>query len=157
LERWHARLLHAIVVAEARLSETEHAAQVYLANHPNTHTKVGKLLARFNVNALADSRGSFTSAFASSWKSRFVLIRMDLLFSKTVLATALKSSLDHRQARSDMSNARSHIRHFLSAHSAAMQLKFWDRLFASWHIFHLPLVFLLFLAGVTHVVAVHWY
>jgi hypothetical protein len=33
----------------------------------------------------------------------------------------------------------------------------YQRLFGLWHVLHLPLIFMLFLAGIVHVVAVHVY
>ena len=153
----HARLLHAIAVAEARLTATGQAAKIYLADHPLLHSEIAATLAQFDVDALAESRGGLRAALASPFKGRYALLRMDMLISKAALTRQLPEGYSRRQANADTANARAHIRHFLLAHRTATQLKFWDRLFSSWHIFHLPLVFLLFLAGVTHVVAVHWY
>ena len=33
----------------------------------------------------------------------------------------------------------------------------WQRLFGLWHVLHLPLIFMLFIAGIVHVIAVHMY
>ena len=47
-------------------------------------------------------------------------------------------------------------RYALAVRKAA-ELTFFERLFALWHVFHLPLFFLMLLSGVVHVWAVHHY
>ncbi len=47
-------------------------------------------------------------------------------------------------------------RYFQSIEQAA-ELGFYDRLFAAWHVLHLPLFILLILTAIVHVVAVHLY
>lgn len=37
------------------------------------------------------------------------------------------------------------------------QLHFYERLLVGWRIFHIPLIFILFISGSVHVFAVHWY
>jgi hypothetical protein len=149
----HARLLHAIALAEARLLMTEQATTNYLAAHPVQQQQVSETLSRFCITSLAQSRGSLLVALGVPFRCRLALLRLDYLFSRFVWAGRSRFSVSW----AEVASARAHIRHFLRAYRKASQLKFWDRLFSAWHIFHLPLVFLLFIAGVTHVVAVHWY
>ncbi|MGJ4943589.1 pyridine nucleotide-disulfide oxidoreductase [Bradyrhizobium sp. HKCCYLS1011] len=49
------------------------------------------------------------------------------------------------------------VRRYAAAVRKAAELTFFERLFSLWHIFHLPLFFLMFLAGIVHVWAVHHY
>lgn len=49
------------------------------------------------------------------------------------------------------------VRRYAAAVRKAAQLTFFERLFSLWHIFHLPLFFLMLLAGIVHVWAVHHY
>ena len=49
------------------------------------------------------------------------------------------------------------IRAFVDAVVRAAQLGFYDRLFAFWHLLHMPLFVLLLLTGIVHVIAVHLY
>ncbi len=45
----------------------------------------------------------------------------------------------------------------LAAVRKAAAFAFYERLFALWHVLHLPLFILLILAAIIHVVAVHFY
>lgn len=49
------------------------------------------------------------------------------------------------------------VRNYFATVVKAAELTFFERLFALWHVFHLPLFFLMLLAGVVHVWAVHQY
>ena len=49
------------------------------------------------------------------------------------------------------------VRTYCAAVIKAAELTFFERLFGLWHVFHLPLFFLMLLAGVVHVWAVHQY
>lgn len=78
------------------------------------------------------------------------------------MAGALK--LRARQAGWGWSERRRHrrdARRFLKAYLRTVrkvaELGFYERLFSFWHVLHLPLFFMLVVAGVLHVVAVHMY
>jgi hypothetical protein len=49
------------------------------------------------------------------------------------------------------------VRSYLRAVNAAAQFGTFERIFALWHIMHVPLLYLLALSGVYHVIAVHMY
>ncbi len=149
----HARLLHAIAVAEARLMATEQASSTYLVAHATQQKQVAETLSRFCLTTLSQSRGSMLAALTVPFRCRLALLRLDFVFSWSMWAGRTQFSVTW----AEVAFARAHVRHYLRAYRTASQLKFWDRLFSAWHIFHLPLVFLLFVAGVTHVVAVHWF
>lgn len=53
--------------------------------------------------------------------------------------------------------AKQHIGNYLDAVVKASELSFYERLFALWHILHMPMYFLLIFAGIVHIVAVHLY
>ena len=46
---------------------------------------------------------------------------------------------------------------FVDAVCEAAQLSSWERLFALWHVLHVPFLYLLVVSGIVHVVAVHMY
>jgi hypothetical protein len=54
-------------------------------------------------------------------------------------------------------NALRSIRGYLGAVCVVARFRSYERIFALWHAFHLPLCFLLFLTAAVHVVAVHLY
>ena len=49
------------------------------------------------------------------------------------------------------------MHNYLDAVVKASGLALYDKLFAMWHLLHLPLYFLLIVTGIVHVVAVHLY
>jgi hypothetical protein len=61
------------------------------------------------------------------------------------------------EQRRQKSKVRREIVSFLNSVSRAAQLTFWERVFSLWHLFHVPLFFVLIVSGVIHVVAVHLY
>jgi hypothetical protein len=46
---------------------------------------------------------------------------------------------------------------FVDAVCEAALLTSWERLFALWHVLHVPFLYLLVVSGIVHVVAVHMY
>jgi hypothetical protein len=46
---------------------------------------------------------------------------------------------------------------FVDAVCEASQLSSWERMFSLWHVLHVPFLYLLVIAGIVHVVAVHMY
>ncbi|MCF8473629.1 MAG: hypothetical protein K9G26_02950 [Emcibacter sp.] len=49
------------------------------------------------------------------------------------------------------------VRVFLDGACKVVELTFYERMFALWHVLHLPLFFMLVIAAIVHVIAVHWY
>ncbi len=47
--------------------------------------------------------------------------------------------------------------HFLNRTRKVIEFSFYERMFALWHVLHLPLFFMLVTAAIIHVIAVHWY
>lgn len=50
-----------------------------------------------------------------------------------------------------------HLKRYLKAVYTASQLKNWTMLFSTWHIIHIPFLYLLVFSGIVHVIAVHMY
>lgn len=50
-----------------------------------------------------------------------------------------------------------HIRTYINTLRDAAQFRTYERLFSLWHIFHIPLVYMLLFSGIYHVIAVHMY
>ena len=61
------------------------------------------------------------------------------------------------EKRAHRNAARLHIGNYLDAVVKVSELSFYERLFAFWHVLHLPLFMLLIVTGVVHVIAVHMY
>jgi hypothetical protein len=64
---------------------------------------------------------------------------------------------DTQTLRTRQRLARKLVRRYLSAVVRVAQYTAYERVFALWHVVHIPFVYLLILSAVTHVIAVHVY
>jgi hypothetical protein len=67
------------------------------------------------------------------------------------------ASLDAERRRKLRSHWRRHADHHVEQTLGVAQLRAWERLFALWHVLHLPFVYVMVACAVVHVVAVHAY
>ena len=74
------------------------------------------------------------------------------------LALAAKSSLTLSQHKQRfMTLANTYVSRRLGAASSVATFHAFERLFSLWHVLHMPLFFMLIIAGIVHVIAVHVY
>lgn len=74
------------------------------------------------------------------------------------LAQAARNSLTLSQHRRRLSRlANDHVSRRLGAAKRVATFHAFERLFSLWHVLHLPLFFMLIVAGIVHVIAVHVY
>ena len=93
------------------------------------------------------------------WAFSRHLVRLQLwLTSRKELAHAAAQSDTIRRDHERLKKATSkYIRNYTTLIGRVAQFSFYDRLFALWHIFHLPFFFMLILSALVHVLAVHMY
>ena len=72
-------------------------------------------------------------------------------------AHALLNGIPVPRMQRDMEAARELTRRHIDAVRRVTELTTYERLFSLWHVLHLPLFFMLLVAGIVHVVAVHVY
>jgi hypothetical protein len=121
---------------------------------------LAKLLAEFSESALPKSSKlmpSFLNILSLPLKISFARTRIMTEVRRTVSANAKSQNWSRSAERSHINQARVHVLDFLNAVSRAAQLTLWERMFSLWHLFHVPLFFLLIVSGVIHVIAVHLY
>lgn len=94
------------------------------------------------------------SAGANFWSSAGAVLGLGLETRRA--ERALLRTLP-AMAESNAEPVRETIGEFFHAVRRAAEFAFYDRLLRLWHIFHLPLFFLLVAAAVLHIVAVHMY
>ena len=74
------------------------------------------------------------------------------------LVIAARSSLTLSQHRRRLTKlANDYVARRLGAASRVATFQAYERLFSLWHVLHLPLFFMLIIAGIVHVIAVHVY
>lgn len=74
-----------------------------------------------------------------------------------IRAQARLQGWDRRETRRRTKAVRRHLACYFSAADKAALLGVYDGLLSAWHVAHLPMFFLLVLAAITHIVAVHLY
>ena len=62
-----------------------------------------------------------------------------------------------RTRRKKLNLVRGHLSIYFAAVNKAARFGVYDRMFALWHVLHMPLFFLLVLTAILHVIAVHLY
>lgn len=94
---------------------------------------------------------------AVAWKTRVAARKLDHAVAAQ-LAEAAKASPSVAEQRPRLEGlAKRHIRDHLRQVRAVALFGFYERGFALWHIIHLPFFFLLVVAAIVHVIAVHLY
>ncbi len=90
-------------------------------------------------------------------KTRWTRVQTSRELKKALRIEAGKCNWDRRTRRQRGWEARLYISAYLTAVRKVAEFTFYERLFALWHVLHLPLFFFLVLAAIMHVVAVHLY
>ena len=93
------------------------------------------------------------------WTFTHTLVRLSLLMTaRRELRVASVASKTVARDRKRLQRAAAHyIREFTVLTGRVAQFSLYERLFALWHILHLPIFFIMVLSAVVHVVAVHMY
>ena len=126
---------------------------------PQTQKLLDELRA-FEVRILAPRHGflSQTYAFLTLGFRRGALRSRLMRFANaTIAAEAKRRGWSWAARRKRRNLAREHLRLYFAAVTKAARFGVYERLFALWHVLHMPLFFLLVTAAIIHVVAVHRY
>ena len=91
---------------------------------------------------------------ARMWMERYRLTRRAVA---ELRATAARSRVVAERHAHFERAVRRYIARRLQATRQVVEFEAYERLFSLWHVLHLPLFFMLLIAGVVHVVAVHVY
>ena len=105
-----------------------------------------------------------TGLFSSLWRggvlsvqTRFISMRLHREAGRLVQIEGKARGWSRRERRKRLAHIDQIIRLYFGAVLKAAEFAFYERLFALWHVFHLPLIFLMVSAAVVHVWAVHQY
>lgn len=117
-------------------------------------------LATLEREALGHAEGFFDAlGRASSLNKHAARSERTLLedFTHELEGRAHREGWPQRKIREELSAGRARVRSYHAAIRKVGGLAIYDRLFAAWHVLHLPLFFMLILTALIHVVAVHLY
>jgi hypothetical protein len=127
--------------------------------------KAGALVSR-ELNAFSDSIASEVraSVLTSLWSGAVLAVRARRMRAslltkakRVIRIEARTSGWSRRQRRDRQQRIVELVTGYSEAVLKAAELAFYERLFALWHVLHLPLFFLMLAAGLIHVWAVHQY
>lgn len=94
-----------------------------------------------------------------AWTFTHTFMRISLLLTarRELRAAAEKSEAIANNQRRLRRTAAKYIRDYTYLTGRVAQFSLYERLFALWHVFHLPIFFMMVLSAVVHVLAVHMY
>jgi hypothetical protein len=90
---------------------------------------------------------------------RAFLLRAQLarFVRKASRSSATERGLSLQQLRRERRAAREMVDRRIDASRKVAEFASYERLFSLWHVLHLPLFFMLLIAGIVHVISVHVY
>ena len=105
-----------------------------------------------------------TGLFSSLWSGAVLSVQTRIIYLRLLRETQRLIRVEGKRrgwSRRERSNRLAHIsniiRLYFHAVLKAAEFAFYERLFALWHIFHLPLIFLMVASALIHIWAVHQY
>ena len=117
-------------------------------------------LTRFATQTLTQRNLLVSQLYAhigTAFRIRWARVSLARKLKRVVEENASRYGWTRHEQQAHRKLAQLHVREYLEAVGKASRLAFWERFFACWHVFHVPLFYLLLFSGITHVVAVHWY
>lgn len=122
--------------------------------------RLSQRIQRFHATAVAPAENVVQGVFRillvgiwTRWMYFSISIRLNHALEMEAQRRGWTKKVRNKQARI----ARRHLAGYLATARKVVELNFYERLFALWHVLHLPLFFMLIVTGIGHVVAVHMY
>ena len=118
------------------------------------HLQAIEEMALSSAPGLFHSIGRWTRYATTAWWHRWRLRRV---MTSALHQTAIAEQWDRRTRRKQHRQALSYLNTYFQATHKVLEFNFYERLFALWHVIHLPFFLMMLLSGIVHVVAVHMY
>ena len=123
---------------------------------PNLASKLDRLSGELRGHQITQSIGIGRSL---RWTFTHHLLRLSLVMTarrelRAAAAASEAIAADRDRLQRSVSK---YIRDYTSLVGRVSQFSFYERLFALWHVFHLPIFFIMVFAALFHVLAVHMY
>ncbi len=145
----------------ATLADMQKRAQESLDRTDNgLFSSLYKQLSAIDREVLQDTDTLGTAALspvAVAWKTHVATRKLDRAITAQLAEAARTSPSVAGQRQRIEGVAKRHIREHLRQVRAVAMFGFYERGFALWHVIHLPFFFLLVVAAIVHVIAVHLY
>ncbi len=123
---------------------------------PNLVARLEKLSAELQGCQVTQSLGVRRSL---RWTFTHSLMRLSLLWTarRELKAAAARSEAIAKNHNRLRRTASKYIKEYTYLTGRVAQFSLYERLFALWHVFHLPIFFMMVLSALVHVLAVHMY
>jgi hypothetical protein len=121
---------------------------------------LSKRIQSFHAAAMAPSsnvvHGIFRILLIGLW-TRWVYLTISSRLDHALRMEAQRRGWTKKARDKQGRIARRHLVGYLATARKVVQLNFYERLFALWHVLHLPLFVMMLITGIGHVIAVHMY
>lgn len=154
----YARIHHGLYGRRATLQELTRNAEQLRDHSAALQTLPGLL----DETARAEQRIGAPSMLllrplVAAWRQQLELRRMKRLIRDAVGIAASRSAVIGQQRSRLVHSAQRYVEARLVAARRVAEFEASERLFAAWHVLHMPLFLMLVIVGIVHVVAVHLY
>jgi hypothetical protein len=123
----------------------------------NFFRELSEFRARAEQAEFSSASSSFYRGALAVLHSLYLRWRLPSHAHKLVLQKAYKEGWSSAERQARVEEVEIRLSTYISAVLKAIELRFFERLFALWHLFHLPLFVLLLVTAFVHVWAVHRY
>ncbi len=100
---------------------------------------------------------SIARIIIAGWQAQFIRRKIKRIVAVYLRDLPDTNSLSFVQRRKIQGEFRKRISHFFTLAFRVTKYNFYERSFSLWHVLHIPLVFLMAVAVVVHIIAVHQY
>jgi hypothetical protein len=125
-----------------------------LGSDENFHSKIISRITAYEESRLAGHIG-FWRSLGFTFMGPFVRYKLKKQLMLQVKSSLKNSNVSAREFHSQLATFSTELNQYFQAVGRAEAFTFYERLFALWHLFHLPLFVILVLAALAHVFAVH--
>jgi hypothetical protein len=115
--------------------------------------QVEQVSQRLSDNALGSAWLWWKTQLVSRWQH----YQCRVLLRQQLQQHARQQQWDAAMVRQRRHLALHHLHRYFATARRVQAFRFYERLFALWHVIHLPFFFMLLVSGVVHVIAVHMY
>ena len=100
---------------------------------------------------------SFWKVFMAGYITRRSYVSSGMLLEKACTTLGRQVGWSTRERNKRKNEMKRYLAAYYGTIRKIVELSFYEKLFSLWHIFHLPLFYMLIVTGIFHVVAVHMY
>ncbi len=144
----------------AELTNRLRTNQENLSSLLKLNPQAGEELFEFVDHVLMPTKGifhSFLRIMTVGLRSRLLVRKLRKSTFERLNSVSAETSLTKEEKKKTVKIIVREANNYLNRARKVVEFSFYERMFALWHVLHLPLFFMLVVAAIVHVIAVHWY